>query len=867
MTPERWTQLQPLVDAALQLPPSERRSYIDSVAVQDPALAEQLQPLIDSADHGDSLFDAAAAERTELLAEDRDPESDLLDLLRASLGATYTLEREIGGGGMSRVFVARESGLDRKVAIKVLPNSLAAGVNADRFAREIKLAASLQQANIVPLLSAGTAAGLPYYTMPLVEGESLRSHLARAGALPINEATGILRDLARALAYAHAHGVIHRDVKPGNVLLSGRTAVVTDFGIAKALGASRDDAAHITLTGTGTSIGTPAYMAPEQAAGDPNVDHRADIYAFGCVAYEMFTGRPPFVHSSAHELIAAHFREVPKAIGELRPDVSPAIELLVARCLEKDPARRPQSADDLLDSLEAATAGRITEAPGRSRRAWILTLAAAIVVLAAAAAFLYRAQHPPQPLTFAIVPFRNLAHDTALSYKSDGIGDEILNQIAKVQGIRIVGRDAARRFADRPGQDTPDVRTVESALGVRLLVTGTLREVDGRVTISTQLNDSADRGELWSGSFVRDSKDFGAIAGDIVRAISDTLRGRFGDRIRIPRPIAAGQRAPDPAALDLYLVAQQQMRRRGAGVHQSILNFERATRIDPSFARAYAGLATALQLSPFFDRVHPDDLRDRTINAARRALELDSTLADAHVALGSLYAFSGEWDRCDAEFRRAFALEPENATARQTFARLLVVRGSVGEAIEQLRAAERTERASPVISAWLAYSYLLSGRVDSSLAESARAVQLDSVALPVINIASQVNFAVGSRDLARRLVDAASPATMTAAPYVYASLGDTANAYRVLRTMQSDVPEPWYLDAERASVFFAVGDTANALTALERSSQVSGAGWIQFLFSLVDPIYDPVRHSPRFAAILRSAHIDPRPVVAVRHAR
>ena len=867
MTPERWAELEPLVDAALQLPASERRSYIDSVAANDRGLAEQLGRLVDLATRGDSLFDAAAAERAALLAEEPDSESALIELLQASLGATYKLEREIGGGGMSRVFVAHEPGLDRKVAIKVLPASLAAGVNADRFAREIKLAASLQQANIVPLLAAGTAAGLPYYTMPLVEGESLRSHLARVGPLPISEATGILRDLARALAYAHARGVIHRDIKPGNVLLSGRTAVVTDFGIAKALGAARDDPAHITLTGTGTSIGTPAYMAPEQAAGDPGVDHRADIYAFGCVAYEVFTGRPPFVHALAHELIAAHFREVPKPIGELRPEVAPAIELLVARCLEKEPARRPRSAAALLDSLETATSGPVNPAPKRSRRTPIAILVAGGVMTAVAAVFAYRAQHPPQPLTFAIVPFRNLAHDTALSYKSDGIGDEILNQIAKVHGIQIVGREAARRFADRPGQDAPDVREVENALGVRLLVTGTLREIDGRVTISTQLNDSADRGELWSGSFVRDSKDFGAIAGDVVRAITDTLRGRFGDRIRAPQRAVARQHSPDPAALDLYLVAQQQMRRRGAGVHQSIINFERATRIDPSFARAYAGLATALQLSPYFDRTPPDEVRDRTFNAARRALELDTTLADAHVALGSLYTWSGEWDRCDQEFRRALALEPENAAAQQTFGRILINRGSVSEAMEHLRAAEKTERASPVISAWLAYGFFLSGRIDSSLAESARAIQLDSSLLPVANLASQINVAVGSRDVARRLLNPASTAAMTSAPYVYARLGDTATARRLLHVIEAEVPAPWYLEMERASVFLAVGDTANALTALERSSKISGASLLNVMFSPIDPIFDPIRQSPRFAALLRVANLDPGPITAVRHAR
>jgi tetratricopeptide (TPR) repeat protein len=282
--------------------------------------------------------------------------TDLRDHLQATLGTAYTLERELGGGGMSRVFLADEARFGRKVVVKVLSPELFEGISAERFEREIQLAASLQQANIVPVLSAGDAGGMPYYTMPFVDGESLRARLAR-GPLPIGEAVSILRDVARALAYAHERGIVHRDIKPDNVLLSRGTAVVTDFGIAKALAASQRHPGGETLTVTGVAIGTPAYMAPEQAAGDPNIDHRADIYAFGCMAHEILTGRPPFGGRAPHKMLTAHLAETAPAVGELRPDVPPELASLVARCLAKDAHARPQSADELLGALESTPTG------------------------------------------------------------------------------------------------------------------------------------------------------------------------------------------------------------------------------------------------------------------------------------------------------------------------------------------------------------------------------------------------------------------------------------------------------------------------------------------------------------------------------
>ncbi len=276
--------------------------------------------------------------------------------LEQTLSGSYAIERELGGGGMSQVFLATELRLNRRVVIKLLSPDLAAGVNADRFEREIQLAASLQQANIVPILTAGEAQGIPYYTMPFVEGESLRARLDREGRLATSTATAVLRDIARALAYAHEHGVVHRDIKPDNVLLSGGTAVVTDFGIAKAITAARTGGGA-TLTQLGTSIGTPAYMAPEQAAGDPAVDHRADVYAFGCVAYELLTGESPFQGRTPARMLAAHVSEAPKPLAELGAAIPPALAALVTRCLEKDPDRRPQSGADLVRELESIASG------------------------------------------------------------------------------------------------------------------------------------------------------------------------------------------------------------------------------------------------------------------------------------------------------------------------------------------------------------------------------------------------------------------------------------------------------------------------------------------------------------------------------
>src|SRR5712671_4859696 len=273
---------------------------------------------------------------------------DLVTRLQSDLRDAYRIERELGGGGMIRVFLAQETALKRQVVIKVLPPEMAAGVKVERFRREVELVASLQHPHIVPLLSAAASGDLLYYTMPLVEGESLRTKLGREGELPVSETIRILADVADALAYAHAHGVVHRDIKPDNVLISGKHALVADFGVSKAVSASSGG----SLTSLGVALGTPAYMAPEQAAADPHLDHRADLYALGILGYEMLTGRPPFTAATPQATLAAQVTQAPQPVTAQRPAVPGTLNALVMRCLEKHPADRFQSAGAVLEALE-----------------------------------------------------------------------------------------------------------------------------------------------------------------------------------------------------------------------------------------------------------------------------------------------------------------------------------------------------------------------------------------------------------------------------------------------------------------------------------------------------------------------------------
>src|SRR6185437_12965809 len=459
--------------------------------------------------------------------------TDLREQLQATLGECYAVERELGGGGMSRVFVARDLTLGRDVVVKVIAPENAQGLSAERFAREVKLAARLQQANIVPVLAAGTSGNLPYYTMPFVRGESLRARLASGSALGVPEAVSILRDVARALAYAHAEHVVHRDIKPENILLSGGAAVVTDFGIAKAIVASRTlDASSTTgITMAGVSLGTPAYMAPEQALGDPGTDQRADIYAWGVVAWELLAGAHPFAERKTMQaLITAHVTEKPPSLAARRPEVPAPLAALVMRCLEKNPENRPQSASELLAAVESINTSRdgiatpdVPRPPNRT----IPVVAALIVTFAAVLAVRHFTHAAPATTdkSLAILPFTASGGDTANTYLAEGIADEVNNTLSQIPGLRIAGRSSAARFAKSNG--TP--QEAGAALKVASVLDGTVRREGDRIRVTAELSNASDGAVVWHDSYTRAAKDIFAVQDEIARAIAGQLQVTLGN--------------------------------------------------------------------------------------------------------------------------------------------------------------------------------------------------------------------------------------------------------------------------------------------------------------------------------------------------
>ena len=788
---------------------------------------------------------------------------DLRDQLQQSLGAAYIIERELGGGGMSRVFVAEETALGRKVVVKVLSPELAASVSADRFTREIRFAASLQQANIVPLLATGETEGLPYFTMPFVQGLSLRQRLSSREPLPINEVASILRDVARALAYAHERGIVHRDIKPENVLLSGEAAVVTDFGIAKAVSAARTQPGVGTLTQAGMSIGTPEYMAPEQATGDPHADHRADLYSFGCLGYELLTGASPFHSRPTSALIAAHLTERPAAVATKRHDCPPAIERVVMQCLEKDPQHRPQSAREVLHALDVITTPASFGIPPRLRSRTAGVGAAVAVVVVMSIIVVMSRQHSPAAglgaKSLAVLPFANIGGDSAQEYLAEGMSDELTTALGKVSGVQVAARTMANRYR---GRRDVDAREAGRTLGVAYIIQGSVRSAGNTLRVSAQLANVSDGRELWADTYDKTSKDVFAVQDEITRSIMTALQQRLTPQASHTVAQSA-QGTTNPDAYDLYLRGRYLLQRRGPGVLQSIERFQRAIDLDSTFGRAYAGLSEALEYTPYYGSTPASAVRDRVTRLARHALALDSSLAGAHVALGLAHMHAWEWAQADEELRRAIAIDPNDVAAHTQYARFLLYTSKFEDARTQLARAKVLDPNSAIVSAWLAESFLLLGRRDEALAEFSRALEIDSTSGPALQLSSFAYAEAGNTSEARRLVDRLRGAPQSfqgIIAYIAGASGDKVAALRMAHALEAKHPRPWFGNYTIALAYLGLGDTDRALSALEQST-AAGEIWPS-ANSLAAAMYDPLRGNPRFAALVRRVGLDERILTA-----
>ena len=760
----------------------------------------------------------------------------LRDQLQRTLGSAFTLERELGGGGMSRVFVADETRLNRKVVVKVLSPELAAGVSAARFEQEIKLAASLQQANIVPLLNAGETDGLPFYMMPFVDGLTLRAGLEAGGAMPVAEVVSVLRDVARALAYAHERGVVHRDIKPENVLLSGDAAVVADFGIAKALSAARTHTPGETLTQAGTSLGTPKYMAPEQASGDPATDHRADLYALGCVAYEMLAGAPPFSGRSVHQLFAAHMSEAPMQIGAKRADTPPALAALVMRCLEKDPSRRPQSAREILQSLDTVTSGAHAPSAPTGTRVWI---GSAVLLAVLVAVVVWMAQRKRSS--------ENTATGTSTRF-ANGMSDEVAGVLSKLPGLRV----ASHRSVDVVRERHLSPQDIGKALNVDLLLDGTVRRVGERVRVTANLTNAADASIRWTKSYDRTTSDAFALQDDMAAAIAGELQLALGTNA-----VAAGRagRTTNDQAYDLYLRGRHaEQTGTEAGFRQAIVYYERALVLDPKFARAQA--AIGLVWTYVADAYVPAaEAYPHALVAARRALALDSLLAEAHAAYGYSTAVLTFDTSAVRYVRRAVELDPNSADIRALYGQLLCwfLVNRCTDAVAQVEKAVELDPLSP-ISRWsLVATLYFNRRYDDAIAAAHRLRDVDPHFALMDDGGAASRREKGDFAGAAKEYEAAQkyfPQPMFGRAITYARMGRPDDARRIARELEGLRAKGQQVIPDFIAMIYAsLGDKDRAFQWLETARREHSA-WLFFLGAL--PEYDPIRSDPRYAEFVRA---------------
>ena len=775
-----------------------------------------------------------------------------MDELQSALGGAYVIERELGGGGMSRVFVADETRFHRRVVIKLLSPELAAGLSAERFEREIALAAGLQQANIVPVLSAGEAGGLPWYSMPFIEGETLRARMER-GRVPVEEGVAILRDVARALAYAHEHGVVHRDIKPENILLSGGAAVVTDFGIAKAVTASRKEAPGGTLTVVGTSVGTPAYMAPEQAAGD-DVDQRADIYSWGVLAYELLAGSHPFAgRKGAQQLMAAHIAERPLPLREVAPAIPTSLAATVMATLEKDRDARPALASTLVEQL-----GRIGSEPAaRKPRSIWPSVTVACVLGIALVAWMVRGKRatgageratPGSVSTLAVLPFVNTGGDPKDEYFSDGMTEELANALSKLEGMRIAGRSSSFAFKGKP----MTAMEIGKALDVQALVEGSVRRAGNRLRITASLTSAADGKAIWTSSYERPATEGFELQDELTAAIMSALAPAL--RGGAAKSMASESRGTANAeAYDLYLRGRYFWAKRGGdNLVRAVGYFRSAVQKDPGFARAHAALAMTYGVMPFWVDDSRDTLFGLAIASAGRALALDSTLADAHLGMSVALSTHGQPLEALPHERSALAFAPENATAHQWHGVTLVQLGRVDSSVAEVRRAAQLDPLSAVIYDDMGGMLTSARRFDEANVAFAKVEELNgrpmtaTAALPAL-FGGHADSALAILARLERVEPGAAGLSSTRA-LSFAAQGQWQAVDSIEHGLRG-MPASGANDLELAVITMASGNRAPLLRLL--STPDGRRLWVtRFYAPSCTPVLDPLQSDPEFISLM-----------------
>ncbi|MEO7136245.1 MAG: protein kinase [Gemmatimonadales bacterium] len=715
------------------------------------------------------------------------------DRLQAALNDRYDLQREIGRGGMATVYLAQDRKHRRAVAIKILHPYLAASIELERFQREIEIAARLNHPRILTLIDSGVADGFLYYVMPYVQGESLRGRLTREPRLPLAEAVRITREVASALGYAHGQGVVHRDIKPENVMLHEGEATVTDFGISKALRSGTEAA----LTQAGLALGTPAYMSPEQASGDEELDGRSDLYSLGCMLFEMLAGQPPFVGPTAQAVIVKRFTEPVPSIRASRPGVSVALEKVLSRLLARNPADRFPSATQLVQALATV--------PDESLNSGADTTTVS-----------------PQQTTgksIAVLPFVDMSPEKDQDYFCEGIAEEIINAITKVQALRVASRSSA--FAHK-GKNQ-DIRDVGEQLGVSTVLEGSVRKAGNRLRIIVQLINVTDGYCLWSERFDRELEDVFAVQDEIAENIVRALRLVLTDQEKraIDKP-----RTGSVEAYEFYLRGRQAFNLfREKSLQFARRMYARAIEIDPGFAPAYAGTADASSFLFMWWDPSRANLHEAE-SASLKALEVAPDMAEAHAARGLALTLSEQYAEAEREFLTAIRLDPKSFDAHYFHARACFQQGRYEEAATAFHRASALRPEDYQTPSLLGLTYRALGR-------EAEGEQMRRKAIEIIERHIELNpddaraFYLGATDLS----------------YV----GDKKRSRQwAERALAIDPTDPAVL-YNVACTYAQLGFLDEALDCLDRATLL-GSGhrpWVE-----KDPDLDPIRSHPRFAAIM-----------------
>ena len=720
--------------------------------------------------------------------------ADTRTLLEPEFAGAYTIERELGRGGMATVFLARDLKHHRMVAVKALHPHLSHALGPERFQREIELLAGLTHPHIVPLHDSGGTASLLWYTMPYVDGESFRERLHREGRLPLEDAIRITAEVADALHYAHGHGIVHRDLKPENILLSAGHAFVADFGVARAF-TQLDD----RLTGTGLALGTPAYMSPEQAAGEHAVDARSDIYSLGCVVYEMLAGEPPFTGPTPRALLAQRITGTAPPLRARRPDLPESVAAAVARALAQDPAARFPTATGFAGSLADASS-RIdatvpTGVPAAGTTSGIRSI--------------------------AVLPFTDMSAERDQEYLADGIAEEIINALTRAGKLRVAARTSSFAFKGR----SEDAGQIGRKLKVSTILEGSVRKAGNHLRVTAQLVDVDDGYQLWSERYDRELADVFAVEDEIAQSVVGALVRVMGMPAGSARALER-PRTENVHAYEYYLRGRQlfhQFRKRQIQLARRM--FEHAVELDRRFALAWAGAADCSSiLYMYFEAIEPN-LRQADA-ASRRALELGPDIAEAHAARGLALTLRGSFEDAQREFESAIALDPSLYETWYFYARVCFQKGQLAEAARFFEKAAVLRPDDYQAPSYLAMTYDAMGRGEDSKATSRRTLPILEQHLELYPDDARAWY-TGATDLSR--------------------LGERDKALRWVDRAVSLDPGDGAVLYGSACVYALLGESERALDALERGIK---AGFGRREWAEKDPDLASLRGSPEFQKLL-----------------